>query len=640
MKPADVAIERHGAIGNLRGSALVGEDGSIDWCCLPAFDHPSVFAALLDARRGGRFRVAPRGVARGTQRYRDDSNVLETGFELAGASLRVTDFMPVEASRRGLAAGPAEIHRVLEAHGGAVRVEVEWSPRFEYARGPTGIGPRGLGWVAAGALARCSLVGLPERGVRVLLRADGNHTLRAGFALAAGETRVLSMRWGDGEAAQPPAPPEAAEQVARAWQQWAARGHDPAWAGAHRALVRRSALALKLLCHADSGGIVAAPTTSLPESIGGERNWDYRYVWLRDAGMTVEALLGSGHDAEVGEFFGFIERCNRRPNPHGPWLQLVFGVDGATEMPEVRLPHLRGYAGSRPVRIGNAIARHRGHDVYEQVLGAALEYAALGYELKPAVRRFLVRAADIAAHDWRRPDNGIWEIPGGPRHFVHSKWTVCTALDHAQRLAREHGLKGDVARWAQERAACCAQVLEHGYDRRRRRFRMAYDLDALDSANVLMPVLGFLPADDPRVVSNLRHTMRELFVGDLCYRYRMDDGLRGEEGCFVACTFWAIEALLLAGQTVRARRLFDRAARRAGPLGLWSEQIDPHGGRHLGNYPQAFSHVAFHDAALRLADAEGRRVPVPVDPAGVARRRRPPAGRERRPARAGLGART
>jgi len=447
---------------------------------------------------------------------------------------------------------------------------------------------------------------------------QGAATLRASFVLAADATLALVMRWDDAGAAADTDSAAALQRSLRAWRRWSARGHATDWAGTHAALVRRSALALKLFCHGDSGAIAAAATTSLPESIGGERNWDYRYVWLRDAGMTVEALLGAGHPEEVQAFLDFSARVGRRPNPHGPWLQLVFGLRGGSELPLVTLPHLAGYRGSRPVRIGNSIARHRGHDIYEQFLGAALEYAALGHELKPGVRAFLTRAADIAAADWRHPDNGIWEIPGGPRHYVHSKWTVSVALEYAVRLAREFGVRGDTARWAAERDACRAQVLERGYDRQRRCFRMAYDVDALDAANVLMPVQGFLPADNPRVVANLRRTMRELVVDDLCYRYRLDDGLRGEEGCFVPCTFWITEALVLAGQVRRARKLFDQAAARASPVGLWSEQIDPRDGRHLGNYPQAFSHVAFHDAALRLAAAEGRAVPVPADPARVA----------------------
>jgi GH15 family glucan-1,4-alpha-glucosidase len=618
-KAAVLAIEQHGAIGNLQTVLLAGCDGAIAWCCLPELDSPSVFASLLDARRGGRFRIAPAAGGLGRQRYLEDSNVLETQFELPGACLSVVDFMPLTARGGRLRPGPPAIHRIVTAHGGPVRVKLEWSPRFDYARGPTGIGATGAGWIAAGSAGRASLTGVPAQATATLRTTGGSQTLRASFTLLAGTSAALVMRWDDaGTQAGAGDSAAALRTTLRAWRRWSARGHRTGWAGPHAALVQRSVLALKLFCHGESGAIAAAATTSLPEAIGGERNWDYRYTWLRDAGMTIEALLGSGHADEVQAFLDFGARAGSRPNPHGPWLQLLFGLRGETELPLVTLPHLAGYRGSRPVRIGNSIARHRGHDIYEQFLGAALEYAALGYRLKPAVRDFLTRAADIAAADWRQPDNGIWEIPGGPRHYVHSKWTVSTALDYALRLAREHGLRGDTGRWAAERDACRSQVLERGYDRRRRCFRMAYDIDALDAANVLMPVQGFLPADDPRVAANLRRTMRELVVDDLCYRYRLDDGLRGEEGCFVPCTFWITEALVMAGQVRRARKLFDRAAARASPLGLWSEQIDPDGGHFLGNFPQAFSHVAFHDAALRLAAAEGKAVPAPVDPAQVA----------------------
>jgi GH15 family glucan-1,4-alpha-glucosidase len=615
---AALKIEDYGAIGDLRTVALIGRDGSIAWCCLPVLDRPSTFASLLDEQRGGRFRVAPVNVARGEQSYIEGSNVLQTKFALANGGVTVTDFMPV--TRRGAKLRPAsgEIHRLIEVEGEDCELDIEWSPRFDYARGRTGIAALDGGYVATGATQRATLVGIPSQAEISIDENKTTATLRARVSLRRGDSFALVMRHDSDELdASVATTKRRLRSTIDAWRHWCGQGTDPVWAGKHATLVQRSMLALKLLCNADTGGIAAAATTSLPEAIGGERNWDYRYVWLRDAGMTVESLLGAGHVDEVHAFLQFIERAARRPNRRGPWLQLVFGLHGETELPEVKLEHLAGYRDSRPVRIGNAIAEHRGHDIYEQVLGAALEYLALGYELAPRVMRFLARVADIACEEWRKPDHGIWELPDGPRHYVHSKWTTSTALDHAVRLAQRYGLQGDVERWARERDAARAQVLEKGVDPQTGVFRIAYDIDELDSANILMPVLGFLPADDPRVVATLDATMRDLVVDDLCYRYRLDDGLRGEEGCFVACTFWVIEALVMAGDLDRARKLFDQAASRCSPLGLWSEQIDLETGLHLGNVPQAFSHVAFHDAALRLAAAEGRRVPVDPDPAGI-----------------------
>lgn len=620
-------LRDYGAIGNLRTVALVGRDGAIAWCCLPELDRPAVFASLLDGERGGEFRVSPENCGYGESAYLEGSNVLTTRFQTGDTEVVVTDFLPLRRRNGELLADGNQIHRLLVCRQGEARISVRFAPRFDYARARTGIGRREDAWLASGCGASLWLCGLPaDTETQIVEDDDGNATLLAHFSLRAGTPVALVLAYGNGPERVTTADTQGKlRRTVAAWRHWCRRGKPPTWAGRHASLVQRSTLALKLLCNAETGAIAAAATTSVPEAIGGERNWDYRYAWLRDAGMTAEALLGAGHAKEVHDFLAFIERVERRGNPHGPWLQLVFGLHGETELPQVELPHLAGYRGSRPVRIGNHIVAHRGHDIYEQVLGAALEYLALGRELPGELMRFFGRVADIAAREWRHPDHGIWELPDGPRHYVHSKWTASVALDHAIRLAREHGIEGDVAAWRRERDACRAEVLEKGWDARRARFRMAYDVEALDSANVLMPQLGFLPADDPRVIANLKATMEGLVVDDLCYRYRIDDGLQGEEGCFVACTFWIVEALVLAGDLRKARWLFDHAASRCGPLGLWTEQIDVRTGLHLGNLPQAFSHVAFHDAALRLAQAEGKRVPVDPDPAHIgAPARNPP----------------
>jgi GH15 family glucan-1,4-alpha-glucosidase len=612
-------IEHYGAIGNLRTVALVGLDGSIDWCCLPELDRPSVFAAILDSQRGGRFRVAPAGRWRSEQRYLEGTNVLETLFQVEGGSLSVTDFMPLRGSILG-AGHPLtapEIHRLLSCEAGEVEVEVEWSPRFDYARTAPQILPAQGGYLAQSGAERLTLGGLPPS-TTTIAEDMGGAVLRARFRLSAGERMALVTCYGAADAQG--SSEECTAALARtvsAWREWAhhcERPEECAFGGPWHPQVIRSGLALKLLTHPDSGAIAAAATTSLPEDIGGVRNWDYRFTWIRDAAFTGQALFALGHRAEAIDFLNWAHRVSmsRGDRPFG--LQIMYGLHGETELPESELEHLEGHRGSRPVRIGNGAAKQVQLDIYGELLGSAYELVRLGGRLDPPLMAFLSRVADRACDAWREPDYGIWEVRGGPRHFVYSKVMVWVALDRAVRMAERWGLPGRVGMWRRNRDAVRRAILSEGYDRRVGAFVQSFGSQALDASNLLIPIVGFLPFDDPRVQGTINRTLERLTENGLVYRYRADDGLPGREGAFALTTFWMVDALALSGRVEEAHGMFERVAAHANHVGLFSEEFDPRTGAFLGNFPQAFSHIGFINSALYLARAQGRqaRAPAPV----------------------------
>jgi len=595
-------IADYGVIGNLRTVALISTRGSLDWLCLPDLASPSVFAALLDHARGGRFRVAPAGSSEpGTQAYLPETNILQTSFRVPRGMLVVTDFMP-------LAPAVPEVHRIVECREGIVDVEVEWSPRFDYARARTEI----EGAVArAGAGQSMSLAGLP-----VTPEVRDGPVLYARFPLAAGQSVALVSRFGSTDVAGDRAGSHRAyEQTRDGWLNWVRGrelvGHDSiANAAPWQDQVVRSELALKLLTHAHSGALAAAATTSLPEQLGGVRNWDYRHCWIRDAAFTVQALLSLGHQAEATDFLRWLERVTAHRKPFV--LQIMYGLHGETDLHEIELEHLEGYQGSRPVRIGNAAAHQRQHDIYGELIAAVFEAARWGVPLDPRLWRMVSAVVDLAAATWREPDHGIWEVRGAPRHFVYSKVMVWVALDRAIRLADRRGLDGNIATWRRARRDVRAAILEQGYDARLGAFVQSFGAHGLDAANLLIPVLGFLPFDDPRVEGTIERTLERLTDNGVVYRYLTDDGLPGMEGGFGLATFWLVDALALSGRVEQARMLFDGMARRANHLGLFSEEFDPRTGVLLGNFPQAFTHTGFINAAIYLARALGRRPAAPA----------------------------
>jgi GH15 family glucan-1,4-alpha-glucosidase len=610
-----VPIEDHGAIGNLRTVGLVARDGTIDWLCLPDLDAPSVFASLLDPDRGGRFRVAPAGRSRlGEQRYLEDTNVLETSFDTPGGRLVITDLQPLAGSLDVPSASRTEpaVHRIVRAEGGEVEATVEFSPRFGYGDDPTQLTRTDHGWLAWGGSDALSLSGLDDGEVVD----DGvGPVLRVPLRLRAGERRALVARWG----AQPSAvsldaSQQALEETVTAWREWVHKAEATGprdWAAPHSDLVVRSELALKLLTHTDTGAIAAAATTSLPEEIGGVRNWDYRYSWIRDAGLAAQALYALGHRAEAQAFITWAERV-ARDSGHRDWgLQIVYGLHGQTELEELELPGLAGFRRSAPVRVGNGAVDQLQLDIYGELISAAYEVVRLGGDLDDEVRAFLPQVADEAIAAWRRPDYGLWELRNGPFSFVYSKVMVWMGLDRATRLATQGVIDGDVDRWRATAHEIVEDVLAHGFDPELGAFMQSYERAVLDASNVLLPLQEFLPFDDPRVQQTIDRTLEGLTHRGFVHRYHADDGVAGGEGAFGLCTFWLVDALALSGRVDEALELYEGMVGAANHVGLYSEQIDPESGAFLGNFPQAFTHLGLINSSLYLAAAQGREIPLP-----------------------------
>lgn len=585
-------IADYGAIGEGRSIALVGTDGSIDWWAPGRFDAPTIFAAILDHGKGGRFRVAPVGQATSRSRYVDDTNVLDTFHDTPTGSVRVRDFMPF-AEDAGV--DDSVIVRRVTCLEGSVEMEAVFAPRFQYGRVPARFTNVPVGLMASGGgeivLVRGPLTWMrPVKGIR-----------RAAFTLRAGETMDIVLR--HSHFATPVPFPEALgmpdalleESTLARWRDWSARTRID---GPDAPLVRRSALALKLLQYRRNGAFVAAGTTSLPEAIGGIRNWDYRFTWVRDGALTAKALHDLGHHDEADAFAGWLRKTIGHD---ADAMRIMYTLSGSSELPEREIPNLEGYHASGPVRIGNAAVHQRQLDVY----GELVEFLHLcrASNADSSAWPLVKSAADWAAAHWREPDQGIWEMRSEPRHFLLSKAMAWVALTRAAAFARDLGEPVPDA-WLREAALVREEALARGYSTERRAFVQAYGTEALDASNLLLPLIGFIDANDPRMVDTVDRTIEELTVDGLVYRYLADDGLPGSEATFAYCTFWLVEALAMQGRVREARAVFDRIAARASPLGLYAEEIDPATGAHLGNYPQAFPHVGLIQAARKLRDAE------------------------------------
>lgn len=606
----------YGAIGNLRTVALVGVDGSVDWLCFPELDSASVFGALLDDGCGGRFRVAPAGMDAGVQRYIPGTNVLETAFDTGQGRIVITDFMPLRGSLNlgTESEASSELMRILSCEGGSIAVDVEWSPRFDYARAAPGIERTSNGFIASSEITGERLtLGGPLEGCDIVEDCEGKPVVRGQFCLDDGERLVLAVRWdSEDTSASDDAALEALKQTIQAWHMWLYKPEATGsreWAGAWHEQVLRSELALKLLIHADTGAVAAAATTSLPETIGGVRNWDYRYAWIRDAALAVQALSALGHRDEGNAFLHWAERASEQHRRETRDPQVMYTLHGKPGLDEFELEHLEGYCGSRPVRFRNSASDQSQLDIYGELLTSAYELDRQGIELEQEIWSFLSIIADRACEVWQERDYGIWEQRNGPRHYVYSKVMVWAALDRAIHLSEHSELQGDVNRWRRSRDKVRETVLERGYDASLGAFVQAYDRRDLDASNLLIPLEEFLPFDDPRVQGTIDATLAHLTENGLVYRYRNNDGLPGEEGAFGLCTFWLVDALALSGRIEEARQVYEGIAGRANHVGLYSEQIDPRSGKFLGNMPQAFTHLGFINSTLYLAHAEGREVP-------------------------------
>jgi GH15 family glucan-1,4-alpha-glucosidase len=589
-------ISSYGLIGDMRTAALIGLHGGIDWCCLPRFDSGSVFAALLDSARGGTWLIQPEGEYLSTQQYLAGTNILETTFRTPTGEVSVTDFMPVTLDGRPASTHP-EIHRQVRGVSGEVAMQMRFMPRFEYGSRATRLEVLRTGLFASDRTDQVITLSSARPFAWTIDHAAASTT----FGLAAGELRWLVLRYDDDDL-HPLDSYESAgklETTAAYWRLWSSRIR---YTGPFRAEVERSALLLKLLTHAETGAIIAAPTTSLPEVIGGTRNWDYRFVWLRDAVFTLSAFQSVGHVAEAADFMRFLRKVCRHET--GGHLQIMYGVDGRRDLVERHLEHLGGYRGSRPVRVGNGAAGQLQLDVYGEVL-AAVDHWRRHHQLSEGVWRVLAPLVDWVSQNWELPDSSIWEVRGETRHYVYSKVMNWVALDRGVRIARELSLPADLAKWAAARDAVHADVMALGWNEEKGSFVQAYDHpDTLDASALAIGLVGFLPWDHPRVVGTVRAVQRELTSpdGDLVFRYRAPDGLDGEEGAFSICTFWLAECLHRIGDRAGAERIFRRMLGYANHLGLYSEEIDPATGEFLGNFPQGFTHLALIHCAVALAD--------------------------------------
>lgn len=599
-RPGYLPIAEHGVIGDLRTVALVGTDGSIDWCCWPRFDSPSVFAAVLDAARGGRFRISPVAACTAKQLYFPDTNVLITRFLCPRGVVELQDLMPVPASDDAHA--PQRIVRRLVCVRGRMRLRVECDPRFGYGREDhvTIIGEHGALFCAPSLdLALSSPVPLTRAGTGVSAEIE----LRAGESA----TFVLAEPV-EGDAAPAPTPEESEavlDVTVEYWLAWVARSR---YSGRWRERVNRSALALKLLTYAPTGAIVAAPTTSLPEQLGGGRNWDYRFTWIRDSAFTLDALIRLGFTDEAAGFAGFLlERFRTaEPNGSGP-LRILYGIDGRTDLTEETLDHLEGYAGSAPVRIGNAAADQLQLDIYGAIIDVAHLVERDGGHIAYDGWCSVARCVEWVCDHWEDPDEGIWETRGGRRRFTHSRLMCWVALARAIDIARARSLPADLDRWTRTRDEIFAWIMERGWSAERGAFTQHDETPVLDASVLLMPLVGFISPTDPRWLSTLDAIGEELVSDSLVFRYDPEaspDGLDGDEGTFTICSFWYVEALARAGRVREARLVFEKILTYANHLGLYSEEIGPRG-ELLGNFPQAFTHLALIRAAIALDQTLG-----------------------------------
>jgi GH15 family glucan-1,4-alpha-glucosidase len=594
-------IGDYALIGDCRAAALVSRDGSIDWLCFPRFDSPSIFGALLDARSGGRFRIQPTASFESHRRYMPDTNILETTFNTATGSLVLRDLMPVssEAEKRQALMPDHQVLREVEGLEGEVEIEILYEPRPDYGRGQPRLQDRGhLGlWSEA-------------RGAALVLRSEldvkpigGGQSARGLATVRAGERKYLSFTYVE-EAPQvvPPLGQVARARVERSvrwWREWAGRC---TYAGPYRDAVVRSALVLKLMSYAPSGAVVAAPTTSLPEQLGGIRNWDYRYCWLRDASFTLRALFALGYHEEAEAFLQWMLHATRLTWPE---LQVVYDVFGEANLPEKELPHLEGYGGSRPVRIGNDAHGQLQLDVYGEVIDAVSRFARRGGRFDRDTVKLLDGLGHTVCKRWREPDEGIWEGRSGRFHHTHSKVLCWVALDRLIQMHEAGQLQCCANEFRSECDAIRAEIEAHGYNLELGSYTSTFDGDQMDASLFVLPLYGYLDAAQPRMRSTCARIQDKLMRDGLIYRYetRTNDGLPPGEGAFGICSFWWVECLARGGDVERARHTFERLLSFGNDLGLFAEETDPNTGAALGNFPQAFTHIGLINAALTLADA-------------------------------------
>ena len=586
-------IEDYGLVGDLRAAALVGRNGSVDWLCLPRFDSPSCFSALLGDERHGRWLLAPTDeVLTTTRRYRPDTLILDTDFETAEGVVRVTDFMPPRGD------GPPRFMRIVKGLRGRVPMRLELALRPDYGSITpwTELVPDGVMATAGADAFRLS--------TPLSLSVD-NGTATAEFDAIEGARERFTLTWHPAHRETPPVE-DADSALARTetwWQDWTGRGR---YEGSYRDEVMRSLIVLKAMTYETTGALIAAPTTSLPEDIGGVRNWDYRYCWLRDSVLALQALIAAEYVDEAMAFRDFLlHTATGDPSK----LQIMYAIAGERRLTEFELPDLPGYEGSRPVRVGNAASEQFQLDVYGEVLNVAYLGVQLRGRIEPRLWPRWRKAIEYVETIWREPDDGIWESRGPRRHYTYSKVMAWVVFDRAVRLAEEFDLESPLERWRLIRDEIHQEICERGYDPERRTFTQYYGSSELDASVLNIPLVGFLPGSDERVTGTIDAIVRELGRDGFVSRYSTsatDDGLTGDEGQFLACSFWLVSALAANGRTPEARVLFERLLGLANDLGLLAEEYDVRRQRQVGNFPQAFSHLTLVLAAQAITNAEAR----------------------------------
>jgi GH15 family glucan-1,4-alpha-glucosidase len=591
-------IEDYALIGDLHTAALVGKNGSIDWLCLPRFDSPASFAALLGNEENGRWQIAPAGhVRRTTRRYRGETMVLETEFETADGVVRLVDCMPV---RRDV----PRVVRVVEGVRGTVAMKMVMAVRFDYGHTTP--------WVSGGENALTALAGPDAIDLSSDVPLSQQTPAVAEFVVAAGQRVAFVATWHPSYEPSPP-PIDAVAVLADTevwWREWSARS---AYHGQWADEVTRSLLTLKALIYEPTGGIVAAPTTSLPEFLGGVRNWDYRYCWLRDAALTLDAFMTAGYAQEATRWRDWLLRAVAG-DPED--LQIMYGLGGERRLDEYELPWLAGYEGSRPVRVGNAAAGQLQLDVYGETVDAIYRAQQLGMATRPQGLEMGLRVMEWLESHWQEPDDGLWEMRGPRRHFVHSKVMAWVAADRAVRIFEAIGAQESLDRFRRVREDIHAEVCVKGFDTERNTFTQSYGSNQLDAALLLIPQVGFLPASDPRVAGTVEAVRKELLQDGFVMRYIPDeqaaDGLPPGEGAFLACSFWLVDALALVGRRDEALALFERLLSLRNDVGLFSEEYDQKSGRLIGNFPQAFTHLTLISSAATLSGRAVRSTAAPT----------------------------
>jgi len=597
-------IGDHGLIGDLQTAALVSTDGVLDWFCCPRFDSPSVFASLLDAERGGFYRIAPdRDDYVSKQLYLPDTAILVTRFMTPDGVGEVHDFMPVI---EGAATDRHRLVRNIRVVRGVMRFAIELQPRFDYGRQPHKLEPSEYGGVFTSNGQQLTVHGiapegssLTKAGITVERHGDG---LRWTRTLRQGEIGgvVLESMGGPPRAISPEEAQRLSDDTARFWRGWL---HRSTYTGRWREMVDRSAITLKLLTYKPTGAPVAAPTAALPEQVGGERNWDYRYTWIRDGSFSIYALLGLGYTEEAAAFGAWLRdrAAEQAGDASGP-LKIMYRVDGTSDLVEESLDHFEGWRGSRPVRIGNGAADQLQLDIYGEAADAFYLADQQGVQIAHQGWTAVTDIVDWLCEHWDQPDEGIWETRGGRKNFTYGRFQTWIALDRAIRIAAERGRPADLARWTTTRDAVYRQIMERGWNPKVGAFTQHYETEVLDSSLLLMPLQGFIAPRDPMWLSTLKAMDRELVSDSLVYRYNpaaSPDGLAGDEGTFSLCTFWYVDALARAGRLEEARLVFEKMHTYANHLGLYSEEISATG-EQLGNFPQAFSHLSLISAAINL----------------------------------------